>query len=216
MKLKLLLIAIIAFIFSGCYTSTAFKSNETYAQSYHDVNIYIDYEFDCGFCYYEMYWCFNCQTYHVHVNRWCHNHYYWYTSWYNVNYYQPYAYYHGHYNNHVYYRDVTRHYIRDNNGLRNTRGAVNKVFGTKEYNNNRNNDIIKRDVPKKYDTNLKQRYNETYKKQNDVKRENKTYQKPNNTQRENKTYQKPNNTQRQNTQKAPVQKNSGSKTMKKR
>lgn len=205
MKLKLFAIAIVVFIFSGYYTTTSLQSNETYAQSHWDVDVYIDYDFDCAFCYYEMYWCFNCQTYHVHVNRWCHNHYYWYNNWYSVHYYHPHTYYYGHYTNHVYYRDVTRHYIRDNNGLRNTRGGrTDNIFRQKDSKIYKDNNISKQRDTKKYDTNLKQRYNETYKNQN------KTYQKPNDVKRENKTYQKQNNTQRQNTQK-----NSGN-TMKKR
>lgn len=209
MKSQILLIAFLASIlFIGC---SEFKSvsDETYAQThssyYYDANIYIDYDFDCAFCYYEMYWCYNCQTYHVHINHWCHNHYYWYNNWYVVYYYQPYAYYHGHYTNHYYYRDVTRHYVRDNNGLRNYRvGRIDKIYRTTNENRiDKNDNIIKQRDTKKYNSNLKKRYDETYKKQNEVKREN-------------KTYQKQNNTQKQNTQKPPVQKNSGSKTMKKR
>jgi hypothetical protein len=118
----------------------------------------------------------------------------WYLNWYRPHYFHPYGYYSNHYRLHTIYRDNNRVYIRDHNGLRNLRGMSNNVYGTKNYNNNRNNDIIK------YKDN----------------RKNNTYQRPNNnnTQR-NKTYQRPNNTQKRETTKQDMRKNSGSR-MKKR
>ncbi len=194
MKIKLLLIAIITFIINGCYSSMSIKNNETYAQSHYDVDIYINYNFVCSHCYYEMYWCFNCKTYHVHIRHWCNNHYHWYNNWYRVHYYYPRAYYYGHWHNHYYYRDVTRHYIRDNNGLRNLRtGRVNNITKTREYKNS--------NVNKKYDIRLKEK---TYKIKNDINKN------------ETKTYQKRDNIKQQNIKKLPIRKNSDGRNVKKR
>lgn len=113
-KIKFLFIGLMAFVLSGCYTSL--ETTETQAQVH--VGVYINYDFHCGYCNYEMYWCPFCQTYHVHINHWCHNHYYWYTNWYVVYYYYPSSYYYNHWHNHYAHRDYHRHYVHDSYGLR--------------------------------------------------------------------------------------------------
>jgi len=168
-KIKLLFFLLITFFLSGCYTT--FETTDTYAQT--NACIYIDYNFYCDYCYYEMYWCPACGTYHVSINNWCSHHYDWYYNWYVVYYYHPYSYYYGHYTNHYSHRDYSRHYIRNSHGLRN--------YGNRKY--------ISKDRIFKTDINLQKRYNETYKS--------KTYkqQTPNN--RKQQQYKAPNNRKQQ-------------------
>ena len=200
-KLYVIFFGILAFVLSGCFTSTK-MSDETYAQT--RVEIYLDYhDFSCVQCYYEMYWCFHCQTYHVRMTHMCHNHYYWYHGWYKRHYYKPHAYYYWHYRDHSNYRDVTRHYIRDNSGLRNHRGGksvitdkgksrrtdVIKQQPPVRRNDNvikqrepikRNNDVIKQREQTKRNDNIKQsppvKRNENIRKQNETKRNTQTYE----------------------------------------
>ena len=156
-KIKLLLFSLLVFALSGCYTQFKTTSGETYAQQ--NV-VYIDYNFYCDYCYYEMYWCPACGSYHVQLNHWCTNHYYWYNNWYVVYYYHPYSYYYGHYTNHYEHRDYSRHYVRTRDGLRN--------YGNRNY--------ITRDYVFKRDKNLKRGYEDTYKY--DKRKTVKTYNSP--------------------------------------
>ena len=118
MKTKLLVILVAAFIFSGCYASTLNavpNENEQSEQyTYMDCN-----EFSCPDCVYEMYYCFNCHTYHIMVSHFCYRHYNWYRTWYSVHYYHPYAYYHNNYIKHITHRDNSRNY-NHNDGHRNS------------------------------------------------------------------------------------------------
>jgi len=142
-KIKFLFIGLLAIVLSGCYTTL--RTSETYAQTV----VYIDYDFSCSYCYYEMYWCPFCQAFHVRIDHWCNHHYGWYHNWYVVHYYHPhsYSYYHGHYHNHYVHRDHSRHYVRDNQGLRNY-GNTNYIksdrIRTDVKNDRIKNDRIKR------------------------------------------------------------------------
>ena len=136
-KIKLVLIAVMAFALSGCYSSFR-TTGYTYGQS--DEVVYIDYNFECSHCYYEMYYCFNCGLYHVSINRWCNHHHNWYITWYSYNYHQPYGYYYRHWTQHRYYRDATRHYVRDSYGIRNYRD--------RKYMDNRKQIGTRKDVKK--------------------------------------------------------------------
>jgi hypothetical protein len=124
-KLKILLVGIIAFIFSGFISAQdvhdsyrPYAPYETYIAYEYPTTVFINYDFYCSNCFYEIYYCFYCTIFHVRINLWCHNHYNWYYNWYRINYYQPYGYYHKHYTGHRYYRDVTRHYVRDQYGVK--------------------------------------------------------------------------------------------------
>lgn len=215
-KVYLFFIATIAFVFSGCYTSLK-TTNETYAQTH--VGFYINYDFYCNHCYYEMYWCNFCITYHTHINHWCNHHYGWYNNWYIVYYYQPYGYYHNHYHNHYAHRNYHRHYVRDYSGIR--------LYGNNKYltprddkelyrlsNRQDKSQTIYRDNTTKsrqYDI----KNNDAYKHQKDVnKRNNDAYKHQKNTRekynsppvKRNENIQKSPNTNR-NEYKAPRQNN---------
>jgi len=217
-KIKFLFIGLMAFVLSGCYTSL--ETTETQAQVH--VGFYINYDFYCDYCYYEMYWCPFCITYHVHINHWCDNHYYWYNNWYVVYYYHPHSYYYNHWHNHYVHRDYHRHYVHDGNGLRNY--GSNKIL--KSYREYTGKDFIEkqnyksptlnnRDVNvKKNDVNLQKKYNEIYKSPNMKNDVNKNYNKPPVNRNNNNNIQKSPNTNR-NEYKAPThnntQKSSGNK-----
>ncbi len=150
-KIKLFFIAAITFILSGCYTQ--FKTTgETYAQ---ESYIYIDYEFYCTHCYYEMYWCPHCLVYHTSITHWCDSHYHWYINWYVPHYHYGYGH-RTYYHNHYVYRDHSRHYVRDNSGLRN--------YGNKNYITSPRNITGKDYIEKNYKSPTKERYSPTKEK----------------------------------------------------
>ena len=128
-KIKLFFLITLAIFLSGCYTSFR-TTGYTYSQI--RVNIYFDYNFSCNYCYYEMYYCFHCETFHVNIHYWCTHHYRWYYSWYVHNYHHTYIYYYNHYRHHDTYRDNSRYYIRDRGGLRNHGGRNYDVIENKD------------------------------------------------------------------------------------
>ena len=138
MKIKLLIIGIIAFIFCGCYTSTL--NSDTYGQS--DNYTYIEYNnFDCVDCDYEMYYCFTCQTFHIRVFHLCPYHRDWYNNWYITNHYR----YKNNYMMHFNFRDKNRYFLKDHNILRDGRQKTHDGYVQPPV--KRNRDIIKRTPP---------------------------------------------------------------------
>jgi len=130
---NILLILITLIFLGGCYTRMGVYNESD--PRYDEVSVYIDYNFQCGYCYYETYYCFNCGYWHTHITSWCHHHYGWYNDWYVVYYYHPHSYYYNHWHSHYYYADYNRHYRHDRDGLRNMSG--------RNYTDNKSVDRVK-------------------------------------------------------------------------
>ena len=169
-KIKFLFIGLLAIILSGCHTTL--RTTDTHAQQFasSQIVVYIDYNFSCSHCYYEMYWCPFCQTFHVRVDHWCNHHYGWYHNWYVVHYYHPhiYSYYYGHYHNHYIHRDHSRHYVRNSQGLRNY-GNTNYIKSDRIKTDVKRQDI-KQDVRQDKRQDIK-RQNPRQDKRQDIKRQ---------------------------------------------
>lgn len=171
-KFKLLLVGLMVFVLSACAQTYRAQEHIPYYtyETYPHVDVYINYDFQCMYCYYEAYYCFNCNTFHIRINNWCHYHYNWYYSWYRVHYHYPYTYYYNHYNGHHRYRDYTRYYVRDRYGYR--------VLGGKNYIGPRKKSLEPKKIQKRQ---LDKRYEKVYKR---FKTERiKTYKRPKTEQR---------------------------------
>jgi len=182
-KFKILLLGIVAFILSSCYTTVDTTRPPATYEVYHsypyETSVYLIYDFTCMHCYYDTY--FYLSNWHVRITHFCSHHYNWYYTWYRPhhnNWYSDYKYYYDNYK----YRDRSRHFIRNNQGYRN----YDDRDGTKVYDNRKPK--ITRDKQPKIDR------NKTY-KQPKVDR-NKTYKQPRKTYKQpkvdrNKTYKQP-------------------------
>jgi hypothetical protein len=180
---KIFLLLIVLMFLGGCYTQVGMYDEP--APRYDEVSVYIDYNFNCGYCYYETYYCFNCGYWHTHITSWCHHHYGWYNDWYVVNYYHPYYYYYNHWHSHYYYADYNRHYRHDTYGLRNmgSRNYSDNESINKSINKVKRNENTYPRIYNKQD-NKQQHINKTtppVKQNNTVKQNNRTQTKNNNT-----------------------------------